>query len=100
MDDRTRMDRIVTAIGGPSLARSTCGYKPNGHPSQATEHRSSIPEFKQGVAMAKNKQGVDRREFLGGMAVAAGTAGLLSAAATHDVSAAAAAPAGPAPMKD
>jgi NAD(P)-dependent dehydrogenase (short-subunit alcohol dehydrogenase family) len=50
-------------------------------------------------AVAQNKKGVDRREFLGGMAVAAGTAGLL-AAATTPVAQAAAAPAGPAPMKD
>lgn len=54
----------------------------------------------QGVAVAKNKQ-VDRREFLGGMAVAAGAAGLLGAAATRKVGAAAVPAASvPAPMKD
>ncbi len=53
--------------------------------------------------MANDKQGVDRREFLGGMAVAAGTVGLLSTVYTPGASAAdasAAAAAGSAPMKD
>jgi NAD(P)-dependent dehydrogenase (short-subunit alcohol dehydrogenase family) len=59
--------------------------------------------------MANDKRGVDRREFLGGMAVAAGAAGLLTSACTRsagktDAPAAAAttatATAAPAPMQD
>jgi NAD(P)-dependent dehydrogenase (short-subunit alcohol dehydrogenase family) len=49
--------------------------------------------------VAQHKKGVDRREFLGSIAVAAGAAGILGAAATRNASAAAA-PSGPAPMKD
>ncbi|MFO1502810.1 MAG: SDR family NAD(P)-dependent oxidoreductase [Steroidobacteraceae bacterium] len=51
--------------------------------------------------MANDKHGVDRREFLGGMAMAAGAAGLITGAPTAAAAAAApAATAGPAPMKD
>lgn len=51
--------------------------------------------------MANDKPGVDRREFLGGMAMAAGAAGLITGAPTAAAAAAApAATAGPAPMKD
>lgn len=51
--------------------------------------------------MAHDKQGVDRRDFLGSMAMAAGAAGLLGTGAAGTTAAAANAPtAGPAPMKE
>ncbi len=54
--------------------------------------------------MANDRRGVDRREFLGGMAVAAGAAGLLSACTPKSreaaAPAAASAPATPAPLQD
>ena len=52
--------------------------------------------------MADKKLGVDRREFLGGMAVAAGAVGLITGARTDAAQppAAGSAPAAAAPLKD